>query len=114
MGAIPELEAEAEAGPATEPAMEMEAAAAQDDELATPPKKNYPDRRRWCFRCTYKKYVEVDGQRTPKNMSRLDGSKPKKTITYCMRCEVALCQACFRPWHEQDWLPDTTPATGSV
>jgi hypothetical protein len=37
-----ELEAAAEAGPADEPGMEVEAAAAQDDELATPPKKIIP------------------------------------------------------------------------
>jgi hypothetical protein len=76
-----ELDAAAEAGPAAEPGIEVEAAAARDDELATPPPKSYPDRRRWCFRCTYKNYVEVDGQRTPKNMSRLDGSKLRKTST---------------------------------
>jgi hypothetical protein len=28
-----------------------------------------------------------------------------KTCTVCMRCEVALCRTCFRPWHEEMLMP---------
>jgi hypothetical protein len=37
-----------------------------------------PDNRRWCFRCTYKIRMDnANGRDKPKNVSRLDGSKPK-------------------------------------
>jgi hypothetical protein len=80
----------------------------------TPVKRAYPDKRRWCFRCTYKAHVEVDGRRKPKNLSRFPGGKPKKTKMYCMRCDVALCNECFRPWHEEEVLPASEPEAGFV
>jgi hypothetical protein len=78
--------------------------------------KRSTDNRRWCFRCTYKIRLDNAGRRDkpPKNVSRFDGLKPKKTICFCMRCQVALCQACFRPWHDQVGLPPTPPAPGPV
>jgi hypothetical protein len=81
---------------------------------ATRVKTSYADNRRWCFRCICKIHVEINGRRKPKNVSRIDGQKPRKTSSVCMRCQVALCPACFRPWHEEEGLPPTTPAPGSV
>jgi hypothetical protein len=89
--------------------------------MATPgsPVKKGPDNRRWCFRCSCKTYVEVDGRRKPRNVSRFYGLKTKKTCNFCMRCQVAFCEACFRPWHD-DGLPvtpnleDSQPALEAV
>jgi hypothetical protein len=78
------------------------------DQTAGTPVKKIFDNRKWCFRCTYKVRMGVDG-RSPKNVSRLDGLKPKKTSSFCMRCQVALCKDCFRPWHDEEGLPPTTP-----
>jgi hypothetical protein len=67
-----------------------------------------PDHRRWCIRCTYKIRIRSDdGKDKPKNVSRFEGLKPKKTNFYCRRCEVSLCEACFRPWHDEKDLPPT-------
>ena len=64
------------------------------------------DHRRWCIRCTYKIRIRSDdGKDKPKNVSRIEGMKPKKTNDFCMRCKVALCEECFRPWHEDNELP---------
>jgi hypothetical protein len=62
-----------------------------------------PDRRKWCFRCSY---WTRDATRV-KTISRVVGSKPKKTNQFCMRCQVALCQDCFRPWHDVAQLLST-------
>jgi hypothetical protein len=48
-----------------------------------------------------------EGKDKPKNVSRFEGLKPKKTNFYCRRCEVSLCEACFRPWHDEKELPPT-------
>jgi hypothetical protein len=79
---------------------------------AVTPVKRTNDNRKWCFRCTYKRRIEENGTVKLLNLSRLDGSKPKKTNSFCMRCRVALCQDCFRPWHDQQGLPATPPAPG--
>ena len=69
------------------------------------------DNRKWCFRCTFKRRIDNNGSVTLLNLSRINGSKPKKTSSYCMRCQVALCKDCFRPWHdEQRLLPTPPPA----
>jgi hypothetical protein len=81
--------------------------------LATPVKsKRAPDNRKWCFRCSYKVLRENKGQKNqkPQNVSRIHGLKPKKTNSICMRCQVALCEHCFRLWHDEEGLPPT-PAT---
>jgi hypothetical protein len=39
------------------------------------------------------------------------GSKLKKTNIFCMRCQVALCFECFRPWHD---LAELLPAPTAV
>jgi hypothetical protein len=31
--------------------------------------------------------------------------EPKKINRFCMRCQVAVCPDCFRPWHEENDLP---------
>jgi hypothetical protein len=84
----------------------------EQTEPSTPVKK-FVDKRKWCFRCSYKIYERVDGRRIPKNVSRFPGSVPRKTSIFCMRCRVALCQACFRPWHDDKSL-GITPTESEV
>jgi hypothetical protein len=103
---------------------EEETMAAQENEQTiqmnqttyeTPVKrKRAPDNRKWCFRCTYKVRMEHKGLKNqkPKNLSRINGLKPKKTKSICMRCQVALCDNCFRPWHDEEGLPPTPAALG--
>jgi hypothetical protein len=43
---------------------------------------------------------------------RINGLKPKKTKSICMRCQVALGDNCFRPWHDEKGLPPTPAALG--
>jgi hypothetical protein len=68
--------------------------------VAVTPVKKVPDRRKWCFRCSYWKKVKIDESYQFQTISRVEGAKPKKTNSFCMRCQVALCQECFRPWHD--------------
>ena len=98
---------EEDVAPATDGTVGIDLTAPDEIDLTAPetPVKRKPDHRRWCFRCTYKVYTEVEGRRKPTNVSRFPGCKPKKTSTVCMRCEVALCDKCFRPWHEEILLP---------
>jgi hypothetical protein len=60
-------------------------------------------------------HTEIDGEKFQlKNVSRFVGQKAKKTSSVCMRCQVALCQACFRPWHDEEGLPPAPPDLGAV
>jgi hypothetical protein len=80
-----------------------------DVDVAATPVKKAPDRRKWCFRCSYWKKVKTDESHRFQTISRVEGSKPKKTNSFCMRCQVALCQDCFRPWHDMvELLPTPT------
>jgi hypothetical protein len=81
------------------------------DAEATPVKKA-PDRRTWCFRCTYWKRVRTNESNRVWTVSRIEGSKPTKTNRFCMRCQVALCQDCFGPWHKEEGLLPAPTATG--
>jgi hypothetical protein len=78
------------------------------------PVKNRTDRRKWCFRCTYWKRTRDSESNRVQNVSRVEGSKPKKTNRFCMRCKVALCQDCFRPWHEEKVLLPTPTDPGET
>jgi hypothetical protein len=76
-------------------------------EAVVTPVKRAPDNRKWCFRCTTTVRVQKETKWVPKKISRIDGAKPRKTISFCMRCRVALCDDCFRPWHTHKELPKT-------
>jgi hypothetical protein len=45
------------------------------------PAKRFSDNRKWCFRCTYKVRMGMDG-RNPKYVSRVDGLKPRKPVVF--------------------------------
>lgn len=80
-------------------------------DVTVTPAKKVGDRRKWCFRCTYWKRVRTGESTRVLTLSRVEGSKPKKTNSFCMRCRVALCQDCFRAWHDVvQLLPTPTAA----
>ena len=80
-----------------------------DVDAAVTPVKKVSDRRKWCFRCSYWTRVKSGESYRFQTISRVEGSKPKKTNSFCMRCQVALCQDCFRPWHDVvELLPNPT------
>jgi hypothetical protein len=66
----------------------------EEDGVDSPgtPVKKWCDNRKWCFRCTFKRRNEENGTVKLLNLSRIIGAKPKKTNSFCMRCQVALCQ----------------------
>jgi hypothetical protein len=85
--------------------------------MPTTPIKKAPDNRKWCLHCTYKIKIpiEMDAEKFQlKNLSRFGGFKPKKSSSVCMRCQVALCQSCFRPWHDEEGLPPAPPDLDKV
>jgi hypothetical protein len=90
------------------------------DAEATPVKKA-PDRRKWCFRCTYWKLLRTIESNRAWTVSSIEGSKPRITNRFCMRCQVALCRDCFGPWHKEEGLlpaptdpEENEPATEEV
>jgi hypothetical protein len=81
---------------------------------AATPVKRAPDRRKWCFRCKYWKRVPNNETNRVWTLSSMEGAKPKKTTCFCMRCQIALCQDCFKPWHEKEGLlPTPTEPEGT-
>jgi hypothetical protein len=62
---------------------------------ATRVKTSYADNRRWCFRCTCKIHVEINGRRKPKNVSRIDGQKPRKTGSFACVVKWLSAQLAF-------------------
>jgi hypothetical protein len=106
----------AEAGTAVAAEVDAAEVDAVDDtsaEAVTTPIKRAPDNRKWCFRCTTTVRVQKGTKTVPMKISRIDSAKPRKTINFCMRCRVALCEDCFRPWHTYKRLPKT-PSSAEV